>query len=266
MIDIHAHILPGLDDGPETPEDSLEMAWAFVKAGYTTVVATPHVIPGVYDHTRAAILHSVRRFQERLQAAGIPLRVLPGAEYHLSDRLLPLLRAGDLLTLNDTGKYLLVELPFYQIPEYVSRFLFELLLAGVTPIIAHPERNDFLARDPAALAEMRARGILAQVTAGALTGLFGSAAKRVAAAFVREGTAQFIATDAHGPGARLEAGAEAAALLGASAKAFLHTNPAAVVEGTTMNPAAFAGASSSRKNRLAVFHREGKGKPFASDS
>ncbi|MEW6770756.1 MAG: CpsB/CapC family capsule biosynthesis tyrosine phosphatase [Bacillota bacterium] len=205
MIDIHAHILPGLDDGPETPEDSLEMARAFVKAGYTTVVATPHVISGVYDHTRAAILRSVRRFQEQLQAAGIPLTVLPGAEYHVSDRLLPLLRAGELLTLNDTGKYLLVELPFYQMPEYVSQVLFELLLAGVTPIIAHPERNDFIARRPGVLAEICRKGVLAQVTAGALTGLFGSQAKRAAAYFIKEETAQFVATDAHGPDARLEA-------------------------------------------------------------
>lgn len=233
-IDIHAHILPGLDDGPETPEESLEMASAFVKAGYTTVVATPHVIPGVYDHARTTILQSVRRFQEQLQAARIPLTVLPGAEYHVSDRLLPLLRAGELLTLNDTGKYLLVELPFYQIPEYVSQVLFELLLAGVTPVIAHPERNDYLVRHPGALAEMVRKGVLAQVTAASLTGLFGGEARRVAARFLQDGTAHFVATDAHGADRRLEAGPQAARLFPAQSTALFYDHPAAVLRGAAL--------------------------------
>lgn len=237
-IDIHAHILPGFDDGPETVEESLRMARAFVEAGYAAVVATPHVIPGVYENTRASILRGVRRLQQQIRDAGIPLSVLPGAEYHLTDRLVPLLQEGELLTLNDTGKHLLVELPWVHLPTYASHVLFELLLAGVTPIIAHPERNDFLARHPEILTEFSRRGVLAQVTAGALTGLFGPAERRASRIFIEEGTAQLVATDAHNPGRRLKAGPEAMQLLGARGHLLIRAHPAAVINSAALEAAA----------------------------
>ncbi|HIE13553.1 MAG TPA: phosphotransferase [Desulfotomaculum sp.] len=237
-IDLHAHILPGFDDGPETVEESIEMARAYVEAGYAAVVATPHVIPGVYENTRASILRGVKRLQQRLHDAGIPLTVLPGAEYHLTDRLVPLLQEGGVLTLNDTGKHLLVELPWVHLPAYASQVLFELLLAGVTPIIAHPERNEFLARHPEVLRGFSRRGVLAQVTAGALTGLFGPAERRASRIFIEEGTAQFVATDAHNAGRRLKAGPEAMRLLGAKAQLLICEHPAAVINGAAIYAAA----------------------------
>lgn len=237
-IDIHAHILPGLDDGPETAEDSLKMARAYADAGYAAVVATPHVIPGIYENTRDAILREVERLQQSLNRDGIPLNVLAGAEYHLTDRLVSMLQAGELLTLNDTGKYLLVELPAVYLPAYTPKVLFELLLAGVTPIIAHPERNDFLLRHPEALSEMCRNGVLAQVTAGALTGLFGTAQKRACELFTEKRTAQLVATDAHSPGWRLHAGVQAAQLLGVKAREFMSENPTAVIDGGVLEAAA----------------------------
>jgi len=233
-IDIHAHILPGLDDGPETLAESLAMAQACVKAGYATVIATPHVIPGLYDNTRGAILAAVRQLQAELDAGGIPLRVLPGAEYHLSPDLPHLVATGELLTLNDTGKYLLVELPLQEVPAYAPQVLFDLLVSGITPVIAHPERNDYLVRHPGALAEMVRNGILAQVTAASLTGLFGGETRRAAARFIKDGTAHFVATDAHGPGRRLEAGPQAARLFPAQSTALFHDHPAAVICGTAL--------------------------------
>ncbi|MEW6574298.1 MAG: CpsB/CapC family capsule biosynthesis tyrosine phosphatase [Bacillota bacterium] len=245
-IDIHAHILPGFDDGPETVQDSIEMARAYVDAGYAAVVATPHVIPGIYENTRSSIHRGVRHLQQHLREAGIPLTVLPGAEYHLTGQLIPLLQSGELLTLNDTGKYLLVELPAMHLPDYTSQVIFDLLLAGVTPVIAHPERNDFLSRHPEALAEMSRKGVLAQVTAGALTGLFGAAQKRACERFIEKGSAQFVATDAHSSGWRLQAGAKAAQLLGVRARALMSENPAAVIEGGVLEAAAFREEDASK--------------------
>lgn len=259
LIDLHAHILPGLDDGPETLEESLETAQAYVKAGYAAVVATPHVIPGVYENTRAKILRGVRALQEHLDRAGIPLTVLPGAEYHLTDRLTSLLEAGELVTLNDNGKYLLVELPFHEIPNHANQILFELMLAGITPVIAHPERNDRLVQQPVLLGRLTEKGVLAQVTAGSLTGLFGSAAKRTANYFINENIAQFMATDAHGPGRRLEAAPLAAKLLGAKGIALTREYPAKIVSGAAFEIAAFCEAAPARTGWLSsIFNRKKK--------
>jgi len=251
VIDLHAHILPGLDDGPATLEESLAMARAYVDAGFGTVVATPHVIPGLYEPAREEILDGVQRLQAALEEAGIPLAVLPGAEYHLTPDLPRLLDAGALVTLNATGRYLLVELPFHGLPAHAHRTLFELLVAGVTPVIAHPERNDILAGEPCALAEMVERGVRAQVTAASLLGLFGSQVRRAAQRFVREGLAQLVATDAHGPDARLEAGPRAAQLLGDLARRLMRENPAAVLRGDGPEMQSFGTAGS----RVGLFSR-----------
>lgn len=251
LIDLHAHILPEFDDGPETPEESLKMARAYVKAGYATVVATPHVIPGLYEHSRTAIIEAVSELQRRLDAAGIPLAVLPGAEYHLTDKLVSMNKAGELVTLNDTGKYLLVELPFHDIPAYTNQVFFELLLAGITPIIAHPERNEFLIRQRGVLAQTVQSGILAQVTAGSLIGLFGSMAKRTANHLINEDIAQFVATDAHGSGRRLEAGPTAVQLLGLKGLTLMREHPLAVVNGTDLEIAVSMEIAPARTGWLA---------------
>ncbi|KUK32094.1 MAG: Tyrosine-protein phosphatase YwqE [Thermoanaerobacterales bacterium 50_218] len=231
MIDIHTHILPGLDDGPETLEESLEMAEACVSAGFTAVVATPHVIPGVFENSSQEILESVRALRKALEAEKIPLEVYPGAEYHITPDLPQDLAAGKLVTLGNTGKYLLVELPVQELPPYTEQVLFQILLNGVTPVLAHPERNEYLATHPQALAELVRKGVLVQVTAGCLTGLFGSLPKKAAQRYLKEGMVHFVATDAHGPGRRLEAAARAAALLGRIADDLLHTAPSAVIKG-----------------------------------
>lgn len=257
MIDIHAHLLPEFDDGPETLDESLKTARAYVDAGYTMVVATPHVIPGLYEHSRVEILNGVKALQERLEVARIPLAILPGAEYHLTNRLISLLQAGELVTLNDTGKYLLVELPVYEIPSCAPQVFFELLLAGITPILAHPERNDFLVRHPGTLGEMVRKGVMAQVTAGSLTGLFGPTSKRAANLFIKEGCAHIVATDAHGPGYRLEAGPAAAQLLGEKGRVFMCERPDTVIRGALLDIAACRDTASARSRRFRDFLSRG---------
>ncbi len=237
MIDIHTHILPGLDDGPGTLEESLEMAEAFVAAGFTAVVATPHVIPGVFENSSQEILESVQALRKALEAEKIPLEVYPGAEYHIRPDLPQDLAEGNLVTLGDTGKYLLVELPVQELPPYTEQVLFQILLSGVTPVLAHPERNEFFATHPQALAELVQKGVLVQVTAGCLTGLFGPLAKKASHRYLKEGIVHFIASDAHGPGRRLEAAARTAELLGVRADDLLHTAPSAVIGGQKLTVA-----------------------------
>lgn len=197
MIDIHCHILPGLDDGADSLEEAVAMARRAVADGIRCIVATPHVLTGLYHNTREAILLAAAHLQEALQKAEIPLTLLPGAEYRLEPDLPQRLSRGELMTLNDTGRYLLVEFPATLIPDYANPVFYQLLLQGVTPIIAHPERHTGFAREPATLQELVERGALTQLTAGSLTGLIGPAAASVARSFLKHGCAHFIATDAH---------------------------------------------------------------------
>lgn len=197
MIDIHSHILPGIDDGAGSPEEAVAMARRAAADGIRCMVATPHVVTGQYPNTRAAILKAVARLRKVFAEEEIPLTLLPGAEYHLEPDLPRRLSRGELVTINDTGRYLLVELPATLIPDYTTAVLYELQLQGVTPIIAHPERNTSFAREPSLLRELVERGALAQLTAGSFSGLMGPLATATARSFLKQGYAHFIASDAH---------------------------------------------------------------------
>jgi len=236
LIDLHVHILPGLDDGPGSLDEALAMARCAYADGTSAVVATPHVITGLYPTNREKILAAVAHFNEILQENEITLSVLPGAEYRLEPDLPERQTRGELLTLNDAGRYLLVELPLSLIPGCTGRVIFELLLRGVVPVIAHPERNSSLAKDPSLLYDLVSRGALAQVTAGSITGMFGSAAASAARIFLEHGCAHFVASDAHSPHGRApvlsSAAREAERLIGkANTQSVLIVNQRLAVKG-----------------------------------
>lgn len=198
MIDIHIHILPGLDDGPPDMEEAITMARNAVDGGIKEVVATPHVIPGLYHNNKGIVLEAVQHFQQRLEHYGIPLQVHPGMEYMIDPGLPQLLRDGEALTLGDNGKYLLVEFPAVEVPVFTEHTLFEIALQGVIPVIAHPERNGELLRNPNKLLPFLERGALCQGTAGSLTGLFGRQVQHLAWRYLRKGCYSFVGSDAHG--------------------------------------------------------------------
>lgn len=197
MVDIHTHILPGLDDGAADWDSAVQMARGAAADGIHAVVATPHVNDSRSQPTSELILQKTAQFQERLNQAGIRLRVYPGAEIQLSNDLPDRLRAGDILTIANNGRYLLVEFPVGQLPLYTDNVLFQLQAEGVTPIIAHPERNRIIQNDPGRLAGMIHRGCLAQVTGGSLLGNFGYSAESCACLLVRQGMVQVVASDGH---------------------------------------------------------------------
>lgn len=205
MIDLHVHILPGLDDGAKSIEEALAMAQGACDDGISAVVATPHMITGLYPNTREMILSAVEHLRGLLQDNEIPLKIFPGAEYRLEPELPERLAGGELLTLNDTGRYLLIELPADLIPSCTGRVIYELLLQGAVPIIVHPERNAGFVKEPFLLGDLISRGALAQVTADSLTGRFGSRAAATARVLLEHGCAHFIASDAHSPRSRAPA-------------------------------------------------------------
>lgn len=199
MIDLHIHILPSLDDGPSDLEESLTMAGLAAADGITAVVATPHIIPGLYNNSREKILASVNEFRSQLVARNILLEVLPGAEYMLDPAIPGWLKEGKVMTLGDGGRFLLVEFPSSGIPVFAGQTLFEIAIQGVTPVIAHPERNAELLEHPDKLLPLLERGALCQGTAGSITGRFGSRVRQVAGWYLERGCYHFFSSDAHDP-------------------------------------------------------------------
>ncbi|WP_418790828.1 tyrosine-protein phosphatase [Phosphitispora sp. TUW77] len=202
MLDFHSHILPGLDDGASDMETALEMARMAVFDGITRMVATPHYLEGVYENDRDTILARTGEFQGILNSKGILLELIPGCEAYLSPNIPELLAKGKLITINDNGKYLLVELPMETIPEYTEDVLLELKGMGVTPIIAHPERNLEICRRTELALNLVQKGCLLQLNAGSFTGLYGDNIKKTACFMANNSLIHLIGSDAHSCGGR----------------------------------------------------------------
>jgi len=197
MIDIHTHILPGIDDGPEDMAETLAMCRIAVEDGITDVVATPHMLKAPYDVSRDAVLEKVADLNARLSAEGIPLTIHKGAEISISPEIPGLLREGRLLTLAGRGTHVFLELTDIFLSDPVDALIRELAEDGVTPVISHPERNAMVQKDPGLLGRFREAGALFQVTAMSLTGAFGAETKKFTLAMLKDGFADFIASDAH---------------------------------------------------------------------
>jgi protein-tyrosine phosphatase len=234
MIDLHCHILYGLDDGPETLAESLDMCRMGYRDGIRVVVATPHTLNGVYQNDRVTILARVQELNEMIIQFGtrnsefgirtshlpsrtpnsaiesssldsainnpqsaIDFRVLPGADVHLSEHTIQQLKQGKVTTLCDNKKFILIEFPSQGIPYKTEEVLLQLIRMGITPIISHPERNLEIARRPDRYYGMINMGCLGQVTAMSLTGAFGPGARRVSEKLLAHRLVHFIASDAH---------------------------------------------------------------------
>ena len=196
MIDLHSHILPGIDDGAPTLEVSLEMARQAVADGIETMACTPHIYPGLYLNDALGIKAARDALQAELSAQDIPLRLVTGADVHLVPGLLEGVRAGQVPTLNGT-RYLLLEPSHHVAPPRFEETVFQLVAAGYTPVITHPERLTWIETHHDVFVQMIRQGAWMQVTAGALTGIFGTRAKYWAERFVGEGHTHILATDAH---------------------------------------------------------------------
>ena len=193
MVDLHCHILPGLDDGAKTIEDSLAMAEDAVSDGITHVVATPHANSHyVFEFSRVRAAR--KELSERLEGR---LTLATGCDFHLSPENLKAIRIESAPFCINQKDYLLVELNDFSIPPSMDQALHELQLAGLHPIITHPERNGLLRAQPERLRKWVELGCYAQVTAGSLTGVFGPGCQQDAWTWIASGLIHFISTDAH---------------------------------------------------------------------
>jgi len=202
MIDIHAHILPQLDDGAKTPEEALAMCRIAADDGITAIIATPHTMNGAYLNTRETIIEKVKELNGTLEENNINLKVYPGSDVRIYPRIISDVEEGKVLTLNNNKRYILLEMPHQTIPAMALDILSHLADSGIIPIVSHPERNEQVLRRFEILAEMKERGALLQLTAMSITGEFGEKIKDLSGRMLKEGLVDIIASDAHSPDRR----------------------------------------------------------------
>jgi protein-tyrosine phosphatase len=237
MIDLHNHLLPGIDDGAKQIEETLEFLRIARRDGITAVTATPHMKPGVYDNTRTAIFESIAKVKEAARGdEAEKIELLPGAEVYFTADVVQRAKAGELMTVADRGKYMLLELPYQQLPMKVDDTIFQLRLLGITPIMAHPERVSYYLEDFERVAASVRLGALTQVTGNSITGLFGSKARDFAVRMLERNLIHLLASDSHDvryrPPTLSDARNAVAKLAGAAtAHRLVEDNPAAILAG-----------------------------------
>lgn len=198
MIDIHNHILPGIDDGATDWEQSIAMAHVAVEDGITDIVCTPHWVLGKYENTRGTVLTLLDELKKRLSDNGIALRLHPGMELRLDSSLISRIQEGEILTINDRKAYALIELPEEALPRNLEDFFWQLQLQNIKPIIGHVERNPVLRQDPIRLYRWAEMGIITQVTAASLLEEFSPEIRDFAIQIVEHRMVHVLVTDAHG--------------------------------------------------------------------
>lgn len=196
MIDLHCHLLPGIDDGAPDLRAALAMARAAVADGIRVAACTPHIYPGLYENDRAGIRRALAEFAAQLQRRKIPLQLVIGADVHLTPDLPERLKAGKVPTLHDS-RYLLLEPPHHVAPPRFETSVFALILSGYVPVITHPERLTWIENHHAVFRRLAEHGAWMQVTAGALTGRYGRRPRYWGERLLDEGLAHLLATDAH---------------------------------------------------------------------
>ncbi|MBP3953165.1 tyrosine-protein phosphatase [Bacillus suaedae] len=202
MIDMHCHILPGIDDGPRTLAESLELAKLAERDGITTIVATPHHQHPSFMNDGPSVLRAVDELNTQLKENNINIEVVPSQEIRIHGDMIEQLKVGDLLTYGQDNQYLLIEFPSNHIPHYTTKLFYDLQVNNYIPIIAHPERNKVLIEKPDILYDFVKNGALAQVTSSSITGHFGKKIKKFSEQLVEANLAHFIASDAHNQGER----------------------------------------------------------------
>ena len=242
MIDIHCHMLPGIDDGPEGLDESLEMARLALANGITESILTPHIHVGRYANTRESLAEATRQFQQCLLDNDIALRVGMAAEIRIGPELITMVEAQQVPFLGTLDGYQLVllELPHSHIPLGSDKLVKWCLQRNIRPVIPHPERNKDVIRDIEKITPLVKLGCLLQVTAGAVAGGFGPQSRRRARQLLKRGWVSFLASDAHNTQHRipdLEPGrAAAAAIIGEEESwRLVRDNPAEILRESALH-------------------------------
>lgn len=235
MIDLHCHVLPGIDDGPASMAEALDMCRIAADNGIATLVATPHFRPGSHTRSSLEVYKKAAELQDAARREGISIRVLCGAEVTVTPELLHYLSTIEHLTINKTRRYFLAELHGSAPPRW-NHFLGSVQRSGFIPILAHPERNAWFLNHYDALVDYVRSGGMVQITAMSLAGLLGEDVFQYCLFLLRNRLVHVIATDAHSRDFRspvlTDALAAACRVLGEkSARRLVFDNPLAIVEG-----------------------------------
>lgn len=197
FVDLHSHILPGVDDGAQTVEDAIYMARSAVSEGISYMLCTPHYNNGQYLNKKEEIIDSVKKLQAVLDQQKIPLTLFEGQEIRISEDLFDRMAAGEILFADLSDKYLLIEFPFSKVPEYSYQVLSKLCSQGYRPIIVHPERNNVFMNNPKELEPYIEMGCLAQITNGSYLGQFGKKVQKASSIMIKHNYAHMLSSDAH---------------------------------------------------------------------
>ena len=238
MIDLHCHLLPGIDDGPETMEEALALAAHAVQSGIMRAVVTPHVHVGRYDNELASITEHLDRFRTELERRNIPLRLGLGGEVRLDEEIIALVVEERVPFIGERDGYriLLLELPHSHVPVGSDKLVGWLLKQKIRPMIAHPERNKDVHIDVNRITPLVSMGCWLQLTAGSVTGNFGEPSRQRAVQLLERGWVTILASDAHNLEHRppeLEPGRRAAAMIVGEEESWklVRDTPLAIVDG-----------------------------------
>ncbi|MFZ2171868.1 MAG: CpsB/CapC family capsule biosynthesis tyrosine phosphatase [Methylococcaceae bacterium] len=199
MIDLHCHLLPGIDDGPKTLQEALRMAEYAVEQGIQRSVLTPHIQPGCYDNDIDSIQAAYQAFQTALDDHFIPLKISMAAEVRVCAELPQMISQNKIPFIGfwENKKVLLLEFPHDHIPVGADKLVAWLIARDIIPLIAHPERNQAVLRQPDKIMPFIHIGCLLQVTASSVTGLFGTASQQCALRLIEQNLVTVLASDAH---------------------------------------------------------------------
>ena len=250
MIDIHSHILPGIDDGSKNINMTLHMIKMAEKSGTKDIVATPHFCRGYGETHYDEVKNLVGEFNKLAKGEGLDINIHYGQEVYYSEQIIDDYKSGLIGTINNS-RYMLIELPMleFDINEVINN-IYELQIRGITPIIAHPERYKIFIKKPSMINMLIKEGMLFQLNAGSITGAFGKDVKKTAAKYLENNIYSFIGSDAHRDRGRDTDMSEALKLLEKSQKRAFISNASAMLDDEEV---AFNGTAVKEKKFLGLF-------------
>ncbi|HHO65129.1 MAG TPA: capsular biosynthesis protein [Epsilonproteobacteria bacterium] len=195
-VDVHSHLIPGIDDGSRSMEESLSLLQGMKDLGYDKIITTPHIMKDSYCNTPEIIRNGLAELRAAARKKGIDIIIEAAAEYYLDDGFLDHLERGDMMTLE--GKYILFETSYFAKPLQLEEMIFEISAAGYIPVMAHPERYRYIKDPEREYSRFLELGVLLQMNLNSLGGHYGKTAKRLAEFLSRSGMISFLGSDVHG--------------------------------------------------------------------
>ena len=193
--DLHSHLIPGIDDGSKSMDDSIQMIEAFIAQGYTKLITTPHIMSHRYPNSKAIIEEGLVALKEELNARNIAIEIEVASEYYLDETVMDLVQERDIMTFGDN--YMLFEMSYVQPLHYLDEMVYEMKIAGYNPVLAHPERYIYMHEDFSKYERLKESGLLFQVNIPSLGGFYSKAIQTAAKQIADAGMIDFIGSDAH---------------------------------------------------------------------